>query len=147
MDLALPATPEVDAAFVALGFEKEGRHRLHAALDLLFEAPAPAGLPGEDAPRTVVEVDGLRLVIIGIEDLLIDRLLRLGPWEQRRGRPLHPAARAPVPGPDRLALRPGTHEQGPRGGRGRGQSRTGGATGLIGYDEFQRDARRRKRKR
>ena len=74
MDLALPAAPEVDDAFAALGFEKEGRYWYHGELDLLFEAPAPAGLPGEDAPRTEVEVDGLRVVIIGIEDLLIDRL-------------------------------------------------------------------------
>ena len=74
MDLALPVAPEVDSAFAALGFEKEGRYWYHAELDLLFEAPAPAGLPGEDGPRTEVEVDGLRVVVIGIEDLLIDRL-------------------------------------------------------------------------
>ena len=80
MDLALPATAEVDEAFAALGFEKEGRYWYHGELDLLFEAPAPAGLPGEDAPRTVVEIDGLRVVIIGIEDLLIDRLRAWVHW-------------------------------------------------------------------
>ena len=64
MDLALPPAPEVDAAFAALGVEKEGRYWYQADLDLLFEAPAPAGLPGEDAPRTEVEIDGLRVVII-----------------------------------------------------------------------------------
>ena len=74
MNLALPSAAEVDDAFAALGFEKEGRYWYHGELDLLFEAPAPAGLPGEDAPRTEVEIDGLRVVIIGIEDLLIDRL-------------------------------------------------------------------------
>ena len=74
MDLALPHGPDVDAAFAALGFRKEGRFWHHADLDLVFEAPAPAGLPGEDAPRTEVSVDGLRVVIIGLEDLLIDRL-------------------------------------------------------------------------
>ena len=80
MDLALPVASEVDAAFSALGFEKEGRYWYHSDLDLLFEAPAPAGLPGEDAPRTEVEVDGLRVVIIGIEDLLIDRLRAWVHW-------------------------------------------------------------------
>lgn len=80
MDLALPAAPEVDDAFAALGFVKEGRYWYHADLDLLFEAPAPAGLPGEDAPRTKVEIDGLRVVIIGIEDLLIDRLRAWVHW-------------------------------------------------------------------
>jgi len=81
MDLALPAAPEVDDAFAALGFVKEGRYWYHADLDLLFEAPAPAGLPGEDAPRTKVEIDGLRVVIIGIEDLLIDRLRAWVHWQ------------------------------------------------------------------
>ena len=80
MDLALPHGPEVDAAFEELGFRKEGRFWYHADLDLLFEAPAPAGLPGEDAPRTVVEVDALRVVVIGVEDLLIDRLRAWVHW-------------------------------------------------------------------
>ena len=81
MNLALPTAPEVDSAFAALGFEKEGRYWYQAELDLLFEAPAPAGLPGEDAPRTEVEVDGLRVVIIGIEDLLLDRLRAWVHWK------------------------------------------------------------------
>ena len=80
MVLALPAAPEVDAAFAALGFEKEGRYWYHAELDLLFEAPAPAGLPGENASRTEVEIDGLRVVIIGIEDLYIDHLRAWVRW-------------------------------------------------------------------
>ena len=80
VDLALPGGPDVDAAFARLGFEKEGRFWRHAALDLLFEAPAPAGLPGEDAERTEVEVEGLRVVVIGVEDLLIDRLRAWVHW-------------------------------------------------------------------
>ena len=64
----------MNAAFADLGFEKEGRYWVRADLDLLVEAPAPAGLPGEDAPRTEVDVDGVRVVVIGIEDLLLDRL-------------------------------------------------------------------------
>ena len=81
VDLALPAGPEIDAAFAALGFEKEGRFWYHAELDLLFEAPAPAGLPGEDAPRTEVDVDGLRVVVIGVEDLLVGRLRAWVRWK------------------------------------------------------------------
>lgn len=80
MDLALPSASEVGAAFAELGFEREGRYWHQAELDLLFEAPAPAGLPGEDAPRTETEVDGLRVVVIGIEDLLIDRLRAWVHW-------------------------------------------------------------------
>ncbi len=74
VDLALPHGPVTDAAFADLGFEKEGRYWIREDLDLLFEAPAPAGLPGETAPRTEVEIDGLKVVVLGIEDLVIDRL-------------------------------------------------------------------------
>ena len=52
VDLAMTTSEEVHEVFAALGFEREGRYWHHAELDLLFEAPAPAGLPGEDAPRT-----------------------------------------------------------------------------------------------
>lgn len=52
VDLALPLVPEVDRAFADLGFRKEGRFWVRVDLDLLFEAPAPAGLPGETSPRT-----------------------------------------------------------------------------------------------
>ena len=80
VDLALPVATEVDAAFESLGFLKEGRYWYREDLDLLFEAPAPAGLPGEDSPRTLVNLDGLRLVIIGVEDLLLDRLRAWVHW-------------------------------------------------------------------
>ena len=80
MDLALPSASEVDAAFAELGFEREGRYWYQTELDLLFEAPATAGLPGEDAPRTETEVEGLPVVVIGIEDLLIDRLRAWVHW-------------------------------------------------------------------
>ncbi|MYD96348.1 MAG: UbiD family decarboxylase [Gammaproteobacteria bacterium] len=80
IDLAMPSGESVDAAFAELGFRKEGRYWMRADLDLLFEAPAPAGLPGEDAPRTEIDVDGLRVVVIGIEDLLLDRLRAWVHW-------------------------------------------------------------------
>lgn len=81
VDLALPAGLEVDAAFADLGFEKRGRFWVRPELDLYFEAPAPAGLPGETAPRTELEVDGLRVVVLGVEDLLVDRLRAWVHWK------------------------------------------------------------------
>ena len=80
MDLALPSSKEVGAAFEKLGFKREGRYWYHADHDLLFEAPAPPGLPGENAPRTETEIEGLRVVVIGVEDLLIDRLRAWVHW-------------------------------------------------------------------
>ncbi len=81
VDLALPSGPEVDAAFADLGFEKRGRFWVRPELELYFEAPAPAGLPGETAPRTELEIDGLRIVVLGVEDLLIDRLRAWVHWK------------------------------------------------------------------
>lgn len=80
VDLALPVSAEVDDAFAELGFAKEGRYWFREDLDLLFEAPAPEGLPGETAPRTEIEIDGLRVVILGVEDLLVDRLRAWVHW-------------------------------------------------------------------
>lgn len=81
VDLALPIVPKVDAAFADLGFEKRGRFWVRPELDLYFEAPAPAGLPGETAPRTELEIEGLRIVVLGVEDLLIDRLRHWVHWK------------------------------------------------------------------
>jgi hypothetical protein len=86
VDLALPVSPKVDAAFADLGFEKSGRYWVRRELDLLFEAPAPAGLPGETAPRTELSIDGLRVVILGVEDLLLDRLRAWVHWKSEEDR-------------------------------------------------------------
>jgi hypothetical protein len=84
VDLALPHGPAADRAFSDLGFRKRGRFWERLDLELLFEAPAPAGLPGETAPRTELELDGLRVVVLGVEDLLIDRLRDAdGRWAAR----------------------------------------------------------------
>lgn len=86
IDLALPKVPEVDRAFADLGFRKQGRFWVREDLDLFFEAPAPAGLPGETAPRTELDVEGMRVVVIGLEDLLLDRLRAAVHWQSPEDR-------------------------------------------------------------
>ena len=81
VDLALPSTPSVDAAFADLGFQKRGRFWVRPELELFFEAPAPPGLPGETAPRLELDVGGLRVVILGVEDLLVDRMRAWVHWK------------------------------------------------------------------
>lgn len=80
VDLALPTSSKVDSAFTALGFRREGRFWVRDDLDLLFEAPAD-NLAGEDAPRTDIIVDGWRVVILGVEDLILDRLRAAVHWK------------------------------------------------------------------
>ena len=115
VDLALPQAEAVDKAFAVLGFEKSGRFWIRRDLELYFEAPAPAGLPGETAPRTVLEVEGLEVFVIGLEDLLLDRLRAWVHWksseDERWTRP--PCRHAS--GPYRLVL-PAISGRGRRGG-------------------------------
>lgn len=81
MDLALPACKEVSDAFAALGFEKIGRYWVREDIELLFEAPAQENLPGEDAPRTIVEIDNMMATIVGVDDLIFDRLRAWVHWD------------------------------------------------------------------
>lgn len=80
IDLALPTADSVNEAFEELGFRKEGRFWVREELDLLFEAPT-GDLEGEEAPRTEIEIDGLRVIILGLEDLLLDRLRAWVHWK------------------------------------------------------------------
>ena len=80
VDIALPYEPIVDKIFNELGFKKEGRYWTHAELDLLFEAPA-GYLKGEDAELTKVTIEDLVCYILGVEDLIIDRLNRYVHWK------------------------------------------------------------------
>ena len=74
IDLAYVDRDALDAALRELAFVKKGRYWVHEGLDLAVEALA-SGLAGEDAPRETVEIEGgLRCVVIGLEDLIIDRM-------------------------------------------------------------------------
>jgi len=73
IDIALPSRKEVDEIFSDLGFHKQGRYWIREDIDALIEAPTP-DLAGEDAPLVEVEIEDMRCYIIGIEDLIIDRL-------------------------------------------------------------------------
>jgi hypothetical protein len=74
IDLAYVDGDALDAALRDLDFVKKGRYWVHEGLDMAVEAPA-SSLAGEDAPRETVEMEGgLRCVVIGLEDLIIDRM-------------------------------------------------------------------------
>ncbi|MEW5767246.1 MAG: DUF6036 family nucleotidyltransferase [bacterium] len=56
-----------------LGLKKEGRYWSSEDLDIVIESPA-GSLEGEEAPLTKVEIEDMSCYIIGLEDLIIDRL-------------------------------------------------------------------------
>jgi hypothetical protein len=81
IDLACSDREALDEVLKELGFVPEGRYWVHHGLNLLVEAPAGA-LVDEHAPREIVEMaDGLECCIIGIEDLLIDRMNACVHWK------------------------------------------------------------------
>lgn len=81
IDLAYADREAVDAVLKSIGFEKAGRYWVNGDLNAAVEVPASV-LVGEDSPVEIVEMgDGLQCTVIGIEDLLIDRLNACKHWK------------------------------------------------------------------
>jgi hypothetical protein len=65
----------------SVGFQQKGRYWVHEGLKMAIEAPA-SKLAEEEAPVEIVEIgEGLQCTIIGLEDLLIDRMNACKHWE------------------------------------------------------------------
>jgi hypothetical protein len=81
IDLAYADREAMDEVLSELGFEKRGRYWVHPEAEVAVEVPASA-LAGEEAPRETVELDfGLFFVVIGLEDLIIDRMNACKHWK------------------------------------------------------------------
>lgn len=81
IDLAYSDLEALDAALGSLGFIKRGRYWIQKELDVAVEAPV-ASLAGEEAPVETVELEGgLHCVVLGLEDLVIDRLNACKHWK------------------------------------------------------------------
>jgi predicted nucleotidyltransferase len=63
------------------GFRKEGRHWIHEELDIFIEVPGSCLSVDEKKRITLVEIEGLKVYLIGIEDLIIDRLNAFVHWK------------------------------------------------------------------
>lgn len=80
IDLAYSDTEVLDNVLKGIGFRKEGRYWINDKLKMALEVPASI-LVGEDSPIEIVELgEGLKCRIIGIEDLIIDRLNACKHW-------------------------------------------------------------------
>jgi hypothetical protein len=81
IDLAYADREALDKVLRDIGFRKEGRYWISEDLKLAVEVPASV-LIGKDSPREIVELgEGLQCRIIGIEDLIIDRLNACKYWK------------------------------------------------------------------
>jgi hypothetical protein len=81
IDLAYADREALDAVLKDIGFRQEGRYWVNDEISMAIEAPASV-LAGEDAPVEIVELgEGLKCRVIGIEDLIIDRLNACKYWK------------------------------------------------------------------
>lgn len=81
IDLAYANREALDGVLKSIGFNKEGRYWVHEGLKMAIEAPA-SSLPGEDSPVEVVDLgEDLQCAIIGVEDLVVDRLNAFKHWK------------------------------------------------------------------
>ncbi|MEW6376264.1 MAG: hypothetical protein AB1502_10820 [Thermodesulfobacteriota bacterium] len=83
IDLAYADRKALDAVLKEIDFDKKGRYWVNEELGMVIEAPAST-LSGEDAPIEIVEFgEDLQCKIIGIEDLIIDRLNACKHWKSQ----------------------------------------------------------------
>lgn len=73
IDLVSDGSTRIGQILEAWGFKKEGRHWYREDLEIALEVPESV-LAGDYKKRSEVEIDGLKVYVIGIEDLVIDRL-------------------------------------------------------------------------
>jgi len=82
VDLVTPASiKEIDPIIKDLGFKKEGKYWTYEQLDFALEIPG-SDLAGDYDKVNEIEIEGLKAYIIGIEDIIIDRLNRYKFWKE-----------------------------------------------------------------
>lgn len=77
LDFVAAETDELGPTMRALGFEREGRHWVERDLGVVVEFPSATLAP---AQAESMEVDGRRLSVISVEDLIVDRLASWKHW-------------------------------------------------------------------
>ncbi len=73
VDLVSAKRSEIGNVLESWGFNRMGRHWYHDGVDVAIEVPDD-NLAGSEEKITQVEIEGLNVYIIGVEDLIIDRV-------------------------------------------------------------------------
>jgi len=81
VDLVCPSRPKAVEALERLGFERSEslRHWYHGELEMVIEIP-DEHLAGDTQRLAEVVIDGLTVHVIGVEDLILDRLRACVHW-------------------------------------------------------------------
>lgn len=84
IDLVVSGRERVKPVLEEMGFSRRfgERHWYHEELDVAIEIPDEI-LAGSSEKIVTVEIDGMEVLVIGIEDLAIDRLAAAKFWESR----------------------------------------------------------------
>lgn len=84
VDLASPGYEIIDNLLKSWGFQKVGRHWFLPEIDLEIEIPA-SSLAGDNESKIVeVKIEDLSVYLIGVEDLIIDRLNAYVYWKSTK---------------------------------------------------------------
>jgi predicted nucleotidyltransferase len=80
IDVVMPTSEPIEAAMAELGFERQGRYWIREDIDIVIEAPSSS--LAEGFSRVVrVQVDDMPVYVLGLEDLIIDRLNAYKHWK------------------------------------------------------------------
>jgi len=77
LDFVASSGAATDAALAKMGFQRHGRGYVHLELGIVVELPGSVLAP---ARSTSLEVEGMRLDLICVEDLIVDRLAAWKHW-------------------------------------------------------------------
>ena len=77
LDFVAAQSDALDQVMFELGFTRVGRHWIHEPFRLAVEFPGTVLYPAESV---MIDVDGLQLHVIAIEDLIVDRLASWKHW-------------------------------------------------------------------
>ncbi|MHB1340441.1 MAG: helix-turn-helix domain-containing protein [Coriobacteriia bacterium] len=103
IDLAGDSEP-VSEVLGAWGFAREGRHWYDESLGIVVEVPSTTLAPAQLDRTVTVDLGGLRAHILGIEDLIIDRLNACKHWSDDESCMWAVALVSAAPGLDRRYL-------------------------------------------
>jgi hypothetical protein len=81
IDIIYPDAVLLGKKLEAWGFHKEGRHWINEELDIFIEVPGSCLSEDEKERITLVEIENLKVYLIGVEDLIIDRLNAFVHWQ------------------------------------------------------------------
>lgn len=82
IDLILARRDLADKIFLQLGFTKEGRHWFHPEIDVSIEIPGDALVDADEKKIIKLHLpSGKHVYVIGIEDIILDRLRACVYWK------------------------------------------------------------------